>query len=872
MSYFSSKLSRIERAYDTLAANNYLGYSGNFCFNEVRGKKVAENVERIRCFLVDIDSGITEQVLEELIELLKPSYVIVSSRTKEPRTTDLLQETYKYKAHFYWLANIDDQENLYNDWPALQTALAFKVEDLLLDMGLRVLNPITGFTDKGITNPAGTMRVPGLMHLKDLENTYLSRTVYTDESVVVTDESFNSFFNAKGIESKYISACEKRLEEIKQLKRAQGKQGAKEQKKERDKEGKESRGTSDKQISRYNGAAEGDRHRSMVDYCRNLFFNRGFSLNEAAGAVKEENLRSNKPPMEEVELEGIIEWCFTQYLEGLTDDKRERVKRGDSFAVIDLIKSAGWSRKVIEIKEPENYEPFKYDYSNIADFASLTSDVSLASRLMQRMGESLGLNPEICSYVESKGKWDENEGYVYEKMKDVIFDTVTDAAVTGQFVNNKGQVQEKELNNFKERMFSAHKQNAIASIIKRTPSLIIDQNKFNANPNLLHVSNGTLDIETGKLGKWNSRDFITMTSGVEWDDGAGNLEMYKGFENEYDYTDPDNLNSEGNLWTRYLYEVMGGSLEMCRYLHKIAGYSLLGQNPEELIFFLYGDGQNGKSVFIETLLHLLGEYAFTVPVGLFIENAKLNKEALIAQLPGKRLISTSEVKSSHAWDEESIKSMSGMDEINARALFSKSFTYTPCFKTFVRGNNCPIINSNDFGVWRRIRLIPFNVQIPFEKRDTGLIKKLTTPDALKELLVWAVAGYQIYLAEGIVPPVEAQMATDEYRRDMNPVSTFVSECFDKIGDIVNGIGIDDIMNAYNAWKAINTGDMLTKQQMSKQLHKDKVKSKVIWRDGKSVKLYPLVVKAAWRGVKGEKSNVVELFKNRATEEKEAEEG
>ena len=121
---------------------------------------------------------------------------------------------------------------------------------------------------------------------------------------------------------------------------------------------------------------------------------------------------------------------------------------------------------------------------------------------------------------------------------------------------------------------------------------------------------------------------------------------------------------------------------------------------------------------------------------------------------------------------------------------------------------------------------------------------------------------------------------DDYRREMNPIPTFIQECFDKCegeDKFRNGSSIDDIMVVYNEWKAVNIGEIMSKQQMSKQLHKDKFVSKVIWGggdNGKSVKKYAVAVNDKWKGYKsGEgKSNVIELFKKKNLKQQEEQEG
>jgi putative DNA primase/helicase len=213
-------------------------------------------------------------------------------------------------------------------------------------------------------------------------------------------------------------------------------------------------------------------------------------------------------------------------------------------------------------------------------------------------------------------------------------------------------------------------------------------------------------------------------------------------------------------WTAFLRDVTGGDAELAGYLQRMAGYCLTGVTSEHALFFLYGVGGNGKSVFINTLASILGDYAANAPMETFMEARGDRHPTELAGLRGARMVSAIETEQGRRWNESKIKAITGGDKVSARFMRQDFFDYTPQFKLVIAGNHRPAIRNIDEAMKRRMHLIPFTVTIPKERRDRKLTEKL-----LKErdaILAWAVEGCLQWQAQGLQPPASVVSATEEY--------------------------------------------------------------------------------------------------------------
>jgi len=165
-------------------------------------------------------------------------------------------------------------------------------------------------------------------------------------------------------------------------------------------------------------------------------------------------------------------------------------------------------------------------------------------------------------------------------------------------------------------------------------------------------------------------------------------------------------------WKAFLARVTGGDEDLQAYLQRVTGYCLTGITTEHVLFFLYGTGANGKSVFVDTLLGIWGDYAVIAPMETFMETNGTRHPTELAHLYGARLAVAHETEAGRCWAEAKIKSLTGGDKITARYMRGDFFDFTPKFKLMIVGNHKPSLPSVDEAIRRRFHLVHFTVTIP----------------------------------------------------------------------------------------------------------------------------------------------------------------
>ena len=171
------------------------------------------------------------------------------------------------------------------------------------------------------------------------------------------------------------------------------------------------------------------------------------------------------------------------------------------------------------------------------------------------------------------------------------------------------------------------------------------------------------------------------------------------------------------IWLQFLAEITGGDQNLQDFLQRMFGYALTGVTTEHALFFLYGTGGNGKSVFINTISGILAEYHKPAPIETFTASQSERHPTDLAGLRGARCVTAVETEEGRRWAESKIKALTGGDRISARFMRQDFFEYVPQFKLIIAGNHKPGLSSVDEAIRRRFNLIPFTVTIPPEKRD-----------------------------------------------------------------------------------------------------------------------------------------------------------
>lgn len=227
-------------------------------------------------------------------------------------------------------------------------------------------------------------------------------------------------------------------------------------------------------------------------------------------------------------------------------------------------------------------------------------------------------------------------------------------------------------------------------------------------------------------------------------------------------------------WKKFLSEIFRGDDELIHYVQKAVGYSLTGRTDEQCAFFLYGSGNNGKSTFLDVIRDICGDYAINIqPETLMIKPNSSGANSDIARLRGARFVTSTEPNEGVRLNEGLLKQLTGGDVVTARKLYGNEFEFLPEFKLWIATNHKPIIRGTDKGIWRRIHLIPFTVDIPESRVDKQLGEKLRAE--YPAILRWAAEGCLMWQRDGLHMPKAILAAVAEYRREMDVVSAFIED-------------------------------------------------------------------------------------------------
>lgn len=225
-------------------------------------------------------------------------------------------------------------------------------------------------------------------------------------------------------------------------------------------------------------------------------------------------------------------------------------------------------------------------------------------------------------------------------------------------------------------------------------------------------------------------------------------------------------------WLQFLNEVFQGNAELIAYIQRAVGYCLTGDTREQKIFLCHGPGANGKSVFLEILTALLGDYAANASFETFDANKRNESSNDLAALRGKRLVTVIETEEGRRLAEARVKSVTGQDPITCRFLYGEFFTYRPTYKIWLAMNHLPVIRGTEKGIWRRIELIPFLAD--FEGREDKTLSAALR-DELDGIAQWALEGLRHWWQRGLDTPEIVRKATKQYRDDSDQIGRWVAE-------------------------------------------------------------------------------------------------
>lgn len=334
------------------------------------------------------------------------------------------------------------------------------------------------------------------------------------------------------------------------------------------------------------------------------------------------------------------------------------------------------------------------------------------------------------------------------------------------------------------------------SLLSDLPRLRIPCANLDAEPMIVGFDHGrqVVDLRVGAIRAAKHSDYITKSLGISTLGDA----------------------SKAVLWTQFLKQVFGDDRELIDWIQRFCGYLLAGSTQEQLFLFCYGKGADGKSVFIELLAYVMGDYARALASEALAESKRQAGGATpdLAVLIGARFVMTSETEDGRPLAESLVKSLVSGDRIAVRQLFCAPVQFSPKFKLVMCGNHKPIVHGTDDGIWRRVRLVPFSRTFAPAERDPHLLDQLKAEGP--DILAWMVQGCQVWRQRGLNDtPSAVYQATAEYQRDQDVVGRWLEEC--TVPDVNAETMKTDLYANYSAWCVRNGLRSISAMALSRRL-------------------------------------------------------
>jgi putative DNA primase/helicase len=298
---------------------------------------------------------------------------------------------------------------------------------------------------------------------------------------------------------------------------------------------------------------------------------------------------------------------------------------------------------------------------------------------------------------------------------------------------------------------SARSINAMLDLARSEPGIPILPEEFDRDPWLFNCPNGTLELKTGTLREHRRADYLTKLCPVEY-----------------------HADARCPRWLEFLDQIFARKTKLIWYVQRLLGYCLTGAVTEQILPILWGSGANGKSTLVNVVLEILGEdYALKAPRDLLMALRGDSHPTGLARLFGRRVAVCVESSKGGRLDEALVKELTGSDPITARRMREDYWTFQPQHKVFLVTNHRPVIEGTDHAIWRRIRLIPFEVVIADEHQDKQLPERLR--GEYPGILAWMVEGCLAWQRDGLGMPEEVKEATASYRSSEDVIGAFLTE-------------------------------------------------------------------------------------------------
>lgn len=460
----------------------------------------------------------------------------------------------------------------------------------------------------------------------------------------------------------------------------------------------------------------------------------------------------------------------------------------------DLIEQAPeWIPAIATDDVTENVSIESQAHPECVTVESGRSDAANATRFVNQFGHQIRFVPEWNHWLVWDGrrwKLDQHSTAMVKLARDYsngLWSLVSDIAEAGSGRNDFGKVL-----TFIGRTNNLKPIQAFLKLAQSDDRVILPMDQLNQNPHLLNLENGTVNLKTGRLHDHNPQDNITQIANCSFDESA-----------------------KCPTWRETLEIIFDQDFELIEYVQKLLGYSISGDIGEHLLPICYGSGENGKSTLWNPIIEILGDYATLAPESLLLGYGREHptEKALLYQ---KRFVAVSEPDENARLKESRVKELTGDDWITARRMGEDFWTFRRTHTFWISTNHLPTIRGTDNGIWRRVKLIPFNIRIRDRVKEVkkDFVHELVESEG-SGILNWLVMGFRKYFAEGLDDPKVVVDATEQYRQSEDLIGRFVNDCC----DLGNGLEAtaEDLFHAFESWDGFDP--KITKTKFGKAIGK-----------------------------------------------------
>lgn len=398
---------------------------------------------------------------------------------------------------------------------------------------------------------------------------------------------------------------------------------------------------------------------------------------------------------------------------------------------------------------------------------------------VESIGSGVRYNPETGFYLLDDGVWrrdhlDRVRTHAHEVA--ALLRSLARAAAYEAEVSQAPAAKKRaaRLLRYSEYLHTSKGIDGLLRELRATPGVPIRIEQFDRDHHLLAFKNGVVDLRTGELRPHEAS--LLMTRRIE-----------------YDY----NPAARAPRWHQFLSEVFPAHPDLPAYMQRITGYGITGSTDEQCFVVHFGKGSNGKSVFIEVLTHLFADLTVTTPFSTFEQKPSGGIPNDLAALNGARLVFATEGDAGRPMAEALLKRITGRDAITARFLNREFFTFYPTFLIQMATNYKPQFRGQDDGLWRRVKLIPWERQFKDAEKDPKLALKLL--HEAEGIIAWAVQGaVDWYRLGSLDDPDVIKGATKAYRENSNALDGFLPGVYEQGAEKDTVLG-QTLFEAYLTW-------------------------------------------------------------------------